>query len=292
MDRNIEKYRAFVAAADCGNVTRAAASLSVSQSTVSKMISDLEKEWDLTLMLRNRYGVKLTPDGELLLPYVRHLLEDCEKLEEKVTDIRGLSSGIIRIGTFQSIAEHWMPKIIRSFHADYPNIRYELLMGDYDEIENWIEQGRVDCGFLRLPTRPEFDTLFLTDDTYRVVLPKDHPLGRKSAIDPQDLNGLPFLLLEHGGRTEVSELLERYHITPDVHFTTWDDYAIMAMVESGQGVAILPQLILQRIPYDILIRPLSVPAKSRIVLAMKNRKTITKAMPKFLEYLPVREKED
>lgn len=286
MDRNIEKYRAFVTAADCGNMTRAAARLSYAQSTVSKMVGDLEKEWNLPLLERSKNGVRLTADGEQLLPYVRRLLEDCTGLEEKVAQIQGLESGMIRIGTFQSIAEHWIPKIIRAFQKDYPKIRYELLMGDYDEIENWIEDGRVDCGFLRLPTRPEFDTIFLTSDAYRVVLPKGHPLADKEAIAPEDLNGVPFLLLENGGRTEVSALLERYHIRPDVRFTTWDDYAIMAMVESGQGIGILPQLILQRIPYALEIRPLTVPADSKVVLAMKNREKISKALSKFLEYLP------
>ena len=57
-----------------------------------------------------------------------------------------------------------MPKIIQAFQRDYPGIQYELLLGDYGEIEAWIAEGRVECGFLRLPTRSEFETIPLERD--------------------------------------------------------------------------------------------------------------------------------
>ena len=75
----------------------------------------------------------------------------------QIDELNGLQSGLIRIGTFSSVATHWRPNIIEEFQKDYPNIDYELLLGDYTEIENWISEGRVDCGFLRLLTRSEFD---------------------------------------------------------------------------------------------------------------------------------------
>lgn len=93
-----------------------------------------------------------------------------------------------------------------------------------------------------------------------------HPLAAKETVAVEELDGLPFLLLEHGGKTEVSDLLERTHVQPDVRFTTWEDFAIMAMVEKGLGVSILPDLILQRIPYRIEVRPLQQPYYRPIVL--------------------------
>ena len=61
-------------------------------------------------------------------------------------------------------------------------------------------------------------------------------------------------LLEKGAKAEIAALFERYHLQPNVHFTTWDDYAVMSMVESGLGISILPELILKRVPYRIAIR--------------------------------------
>ena len=91
--------------------------------------------------------------------------------------------------------------------------------------------------------------------------------------------------MEHGGKTEVSELLEKHNVHPNIRFTTWEDYAIMAMVEKGLGIGILPEMILKRIPYQIAIRSFRTPYFREIVLAMKNRKKMTPAVEKFIEYL-------
>ena len=96
------------------------------------------------------------------------------------------------------------------------------------------------------------------------------------------------MLLEKGAKAEVSEIFERSNLKPKVHFTTWDDYAIMAMVESGLGISVLPELILKRIPYRIVTRELEFPAYRNIGLVMRNRKGATPAVKRFLEYLQYR----
>ena len=225
MDSNLQKYQAFLTAVDCGSFTKAAEILGYAQSSVSKMIADLETEWKVVLLERSRAGIQLTSDGTAMLPYARDLLNSYRKVQEQAALLSGMATGLIRIGTFSSVAAHWMPSIIQKFQSDYPGIRYELLLGDYGEIEQWIFEGRVDCGFLRLPTREEYETVSLGKDEYVAVLPVGHPLAQKDVLSPNDLDGQPFMLLEHGGKTEVSELLEKHRVTPDVRFTTWDDYA-------------------------------------------------------------------
>ena len=288
MDANIQKYIAFVKTVEFKSFTKAAEQLAYAQSSVSKMIADLENEWHLSLLERSRNGVELTSDGLKVLPYVRKIVDDFMQMQDSINEINEIKTGIIRIGTFSSVATHWMPNIINAFQKDYPNIEYELLTGDYDEIENWLKDGRVDCGFLRLPTQGKFDTIFLEDDRLAVVLPKNHPLAKKELIEPNDLNGQPFMLLEHGGKTEISEFLEEYNLHPKIKFTTWDDYAIMSMAESGQGIAILPRLILKRIPYDIEIRDLSVLAQRKIGLALRSQSSASSAVKRFIDYLKYR----
>lgn len=255
------------------------------QSSISKMVADLEKEWGLTLLERSRNGICLTSAGEQILPLARTILNDFQALEGCVDKINGIQSGIIRIGTFSSVAINWLPDIFAELQKDYPGIDYEMLLGDYTEVEHWIEEGRVDCGFLRLPTAPDLDTISLKKDEYKVVLPLNHPLAQKEKIDIHDLENQPFLLLEHGGKTEVSELLERNHVHPDIRFTTWEDFAIMAMAEKGLGIGILPDMILKRIPYRLEIRSLKVPYYREIGLAMKNQNRLTPATQKFIEYV-------
>ncbi len=288
MDLNVLKYMAFIKTVETGSFTKAAEKLNYSQSGVSRMIHDLEKEWNLTLLERNRSGVKLTSEGSRILPYAKSLCEEYGKLQMQVDDLHGLQSGIIRIGTISSIATHWLPNIIKAFQKDYPGIDYELLLGDYTEIEEWIREGRVDCGFTRTPTCPDFDTEFLEQDRLLAIFPENHPLTKLDKVPLAALCEEPFMLLEKGAKAEISEVFERNGLTPRVHFTTWDDYAVMAMVESGLGISMLPELILKRMQYKIVAKELDVPAKRNIVVALRDRKTASLAVKRFLEYLNYR----
>lgn len=285
---NLQKYISFVKTVEYGSFTKAAEILGYTQSGVSRMIADLEKEWGVSLLERNKNGVKLTSDGTKLLPYVQSLCTDFDKLQMQVDELKGLQSGLIRIGTFSSVATHWLPNIIKEFQKDYPNIDYELLLGDYTEIEEWIHTGRVDCGFLRLPTHPDFETVFLEKDRLMAIIPEEHPLKEQEKFPVTALCDEPFMLLEKGAKAEISEVFERNNLTPNVKFTTWDDYAVMSMVESGLGIAILPELILKRVPYRILVKELDVPAYRNIGLALRERKTASLAVKRFIEYLQYR----
>ena len=288
MDVSILKYFAFIKTVEYGSFTKAGEAIGYTQSGISRMIHDLENEWNIVLLERSRAGVRLTSEGTKLLPYARSVCSEYEKLQAQVDDINDLQSGFIRIGTFSSVATHWLPNIIRKFQSDYPNIEYELLLGDYTEIEDWIAQGRVDCGFIRLPARPEFETIFLDRDRLLAVIPEGHPLSGCDKFPVASLCDDPFMLLEKGARAEVSEIFEKNGLTPNVRFTTWDDYAIMAMVEKGLGISILPELILKRISYNIVAKELDVPAYRDIGLAMKSQKTASIAVKRFLAYLSYR----
>lgn len=285
MDMNILKYMAFVKTVECSSFTKAAKILNYSQSGISRMIRDLEKEWNVSLLERNRTGVKLTSDGTKLLPFVRSVCEEYQKLQMQVDDLNGLQSGLIRIGTISSIATHWLPNMIKEFQKQYPSINYELLLGHYADIEQWIIEGRVDCGFLRLPTHSDLETEFLESDKLLVVLPQTHPLAGCEKFPVSALESDPFMLLEKDEKAEISQLLEKYHIHPNIHFTTVDDYAIMSMVEKGLGISILPELILKRTPYHIITKELDVPAYRTLGLAMRDRKGASLAVKRFLDYL-------
>lgn len=288
MDNPLLKYLAFVKTVERGSFTKAAEDMNYAQSSVSKMIADLEKECGMTLLERSKSGVNLTSAGVHLLPFFRKALNGYDELAAEICRMHGLETGVVRIGTFSSAAINWLPNIFSKLQRDCPGIEYEMLLGDYLEVERWIEEGRVDCGFLRLPTLPDFDVIPLERDEYKAVLPVGHPLAAKEKVSAADFNGLPFLLLEHGGKTEVSDLLERHGVRPDIRFTTWEDFAVMAMVEKGMGVSVLPELILKRVPYKIEIRPLQEPYYRSIGLVMKSREHLTPAVKKFIEYLPFR----
>jgi DNA-binding transcriptional LysR family regulator len=290
-DMNIQKYMAFVKAVEFGSFTKAAEALDYTQSGISRMINDLETEWGVFLFERGRAGISLTSDGLKLLPQLKRICNEHEILMTQIEDLHDMQSGMIRIGTFSSVATHWLPNIIRIFKKDYPKIDFELLLGDYTEIERWILDGRVDFGFVRLPTKTELETIFLEQDRLLVVIPQNHPLANCEKFPINDLLNSPFMLLEKGAKAEISEIFEMHHISPQVNFTTWDDYAIMSMVENGLGISILPELILQRIPHKIIAKELEVPAFRNIGIATREQKSLSLASKRFLEYLSYRNRE-
>lgn len=104
MEMNIQKYMSFVKTVEYGSFTKASEILNYSQSGISRMIGDLEKEWNMCLLERDHSGVKPTSDGLRLLPFAKKLCDDFDRLQMEADNLNDLSSGIIRIGTFSSVA--------------------------------------------------------------------------------------------------------------------------------------------------------------------------------------------
>ena len=285
MDANIFKYKALIKTVELGSFTKAADALNYSQSGVSRMVADLEREWNLPLLIRGRSGVQLSAEGRGLLPHIQQLCSQYDNLQTHIDQLHGLQSGLLRIGTFSSVATHWLPLVIKRFQHDYPGIDYELLTGEYGQIEQWILEGRVDLGFVLLPVRPELQLAAVYRDELLAILPENHPLTQYDRVSLEALTGYPFMLRETNEKAEISPLFDAKGIRPDIQFITYDDYAILSMVENGLGVSILPQLILRRNPYRIVTRPLEVPAYRQIGLALKDKENASLPVKRFLEYI-------
>lgn len=285
MDYNLQKYIAFITAVDNGSITGASEILNYSQSGISRMIGDLEKDWQMSLLERNKYGVELTSDGVRLLPQIRAVCNEFQKLTTDVEELQGLETGLIRIGTISSVATHVLPPVIQKFKNDYKGVKYELLLGDYNEIEEWVHSGRVDIGFVLMPTKDSFDTITYGTDEMKIVLPKDHPLCEYERIPLAELEKYPFILQEKDNNTSSREFFLKNGINLRVDFATWDDYAIMSMVESGLGISVLPELILKRCAYDIAIRSLEEPFIREMGIIMKDRERLPIAVKRLLKYL-------
>ena len=106
------------------------------------MISSLEKELSVKLLYRSRYGVHLTLEGEKLYPFIQRTVAQYQAMQEMVKEIKGLESGVIKIGTFSSVSAHWLPKMIKKFQIKYPNVQFVLHQGDYTTIPEWVRGCR------------------------------------------------------------------------------------------------------------------------------------------------------
>lgn len=104
--KEAQNYEAFCLVADEGSFTKAAERMVYSQSAVSRMVADLERECGIALFERSRAGVQITAAGTALLPAARAVVSTHRDFASRADELRGLSSGLIRIGTFSSVAAH------------------------------------------------------------------------------------------------------------------------------------------------------------------------------------------
>ena len=206
-------------------------------------------------------------------------------MQEKANEIKGLETGIIRVGTITSVTCHWMPQLIKGFQKQYPHVQFLFHQGDYTLIPEWIKTGAVDFGFITPPATPDLKTIPIKDGEMLAVLPKQHPLANNKNIALQELTNEPFILLEEGHYSEPINAFHSAGLEPNIKYTVHDDYAIMTMVEAGLGVSILAELMLRRTNFDIVCLPVEPPIYRSLAIGYKDKDSLPIASKYFIEYL-------
>ena len=265
---DIKKYAAFEKIVELSSLTRAAEELGLTQSGVSHILAGLEEEFGFPLLRRSRTGARLTPEGERLMPCIRDILRSQERLEQTAAEIRGLSAGTVRVATFTSVAVHWLPGMMQEFQAMYPKVEFRLFNGDYHDVDRWLTDGSVDVGFISLPTELRCECVPLREDRLLAVLPAGHPLAAQEVCPVRTVAAESFITLLETSDNDSRRALDAAGVKPNVRFTTKDDYAIIAMVEQGLGIAIMPELLLRGRRDAVAARPLDPPASRTLALAI------------------------
>ena len=187
----MNRYIALQKILESGSFTKAADTLGFTQSSVSQMISSLENELSMKLLTRSRHGVRLTLEGEELYPFIERTIYQYQSMLEKANGIKGLDTGVIRVGTISSITCHWMPQLIKGFQEQYPHVQFLFHQGDYTSISEWIRIGAVDFGFVSPSAVTNLNLETITDGEMLAVLPIAPPIYRTLAIAYKDKSSLP-----------------------------------------------------------------------------------------------------
>lgn len=281
----MNRYIALQKIVELNSFTKAAEALGYTQSAMSQMISSLEDDLSMKLLYRSRVGVKLTLEGEDLYPFIERTILQYQAMQEKTKEIKGLESGVIRIGTISSITCHWMPQLIKEFQALYPNVQFILHQGDYSSIQEWIKVGAVDFGFITPAAVTGLHTITIKEGRMLAVLPENHRLASLSTVNLHEIVNEPFILLEEGHFSEPMEAFHACNLEPNIKFCIHDDYAIMTMVEAGLGISILAELVLRRTNYQIVTLPVDPPITRTLAIGYKDKNSLPIASKYFIEYL-------
>lgn len=281
----MQRYIAFLKVIEMGSFTKAAELLGYTQPALSQMIAALEKELSVKLLYRSRYGIQLTPEGERLFPSIQNSVLQYSSMRRLADEIRGIETGVIRIGTVSSVSCHWLPGIIKQFWDEHPNVQLVLHQGDYSSICEWVRTGAIDFGFVNPKAVKGLETHIIKSGEFLAVFPVGHPLAEKETVSMQDLADEPYLLLEEGAYSEPLDAFQRAGIKPNIRLTIHDDYSIMSMVEQGLGYSILAELVLHRTDYNIVARPVVPSIIRTLALVMKDKNSLPIAAKVFMKYL-------
>lgn len=278
------RYRAFVEAVDKGSLSQAAKTLNYTPSGVSQLISALERDLGFPLLERTKHGVRLTKTGETLLPVVRAIVQEEERLKEMSSEINGLTIGSVTIGSYPSVATHWLPKVIKAFHEHYPKIEIRVMEGIHQEIDDWLSTYQVDLAFMSQAPNSPYEWIPLGTDSMVAVLSLGHPLANAEFYPIERVEEEAFIMPGLGHDIDTMHVLEKYDLKPHVVIETIENTSMLAMVEQGMGMSVVNSLLTKKLNFDIALVPIQ-PENSIIFgLAIQSLQDASPAVRRFVEY--------
>ena len=280
---DIKRFQLFVDIAETGNFTRSGERMGYTQSGVSHILKSLEMDMGFPLFTRNKQGVRLTKNAEMILPLVRSLLSRYEILEQTVNNLKGLETGRLVIATYSSIAVNWMPPIIHQFQKVYPGIDISLMEGGADDILTWLNEDVADLGFVSHRNMESLEWISLCEDPLVAVLPKDYPPPDSGMFPIKEFDGKCFIISAMGTDYDIHYALETSEVKPDMRFSATDDHTIIAMVANKLGVSILPQLMIRNYENQVSSYLLEPYYFRDLGIAVKSKINMSPAAAKFLE---------
>ncbi|HEX5596874.1 MAG TPA: LysR family transcriptional regulator, partial [Micromonosporaceae bacterium] len=240
--RQLETFRKV---AQLRSLTRAATELRYAQSTVTAQIKSLESDLKLSLFDRSGRGVRLTAAGEQLLPYAERILDLVAEARRNLHPERE-PSGVLTVGTMESITSYRLPPLLELFHHRYPKLQLSLRATSCTATRAALRQGTFDVGFLMEYERehPGLASIVLCEEPLALVSAPKHPLAGRDRIDIAQLRDTTVLGTEPGCvyRDKFQELLgaDGQDPYPVLEYGTIE--AIKRSAEARLGVALLPKV--------------------------------------------------
>ena len=276
-----QKIAALLKVIACGSITKASEELGYTQSGLSHLIRSIEQELGFSVLLRSKTGVEPTEECRKLLPALRKTVYWSKEIDAVSASIRGVLDGKIRIGAFTSLSVNYLPRVIRTFREQYPNVELELVDSGGRSLTNALESGVIDIGFGCRPKDAEVTWFPLFDDQLMLVAPMDAEIGKSFPL--KAFQGAPFIALPDSYDREVHDLFAAAGIVPDVKFTSTDDYTIISMVEQGLGMSILPEMVLRGYRHcSVQTVPLEPVCKRKLGIMLPAKQEISPAAKQFI----------
>lgn len=274
----------FSLVAELRGFTTAASRLGITQSAVSHAIKALEQELGVELIRRHQAQVELSDIGQQLLLRARTMLGLAATMHQEAADARGMKRGTLRIGSFGPTSSmKLLPAILAEYRSRYPGIEVHIDEGPDRQVVQWLEERRIDVGFVVLP-QERFDTFALLQDQWVALLPAQHPLANESAVSLARLCVDPFVLTEAGSAELVTRLFHQVGLSPNIRYRNSQLLSTLETVARGEAVSLVAELALPTMHDPRYVRrPLCQPAIRQIGMAVLDRRQSSPATLAFIE---------
>lgn len=273
----LKQLNYFVSIIDHKSFSKAAEVLHISQPSLSTSIKNLERELGFQLIERNTRNIKLTEAGEVLYKRAIQLLHEMEIVKKEMDEVKLVGKGELLIGMIES-AKHWMPKVIHTYHAKFPNVDIkltEVLSGN--NVKNTLRKYEAHAIITnQLINEEDVHTIPLYKEKLVLVLHESHPMVKKSSIELKNLENQPFIISAKGFQTRENILraFEFENVEPAIKFEIERFETALSLVRKNLGVALIPENYLQGyLDPSIVSKTIDSPALERTVYLtyMKNR---------------------
>lgn len=277
-------YEIFEAVVQEKSFQKAANRLNMTPSAVSHAIATMEKEVGFSLFVRGKQETVLTTHGEVLLPYVRSILNSEESLKEAIAEVRGLEKGTVKLGGFNSVCSVWIPVIVKKFQETYPNIRIEIYQGTYADLVEWLKNGTIDLCVMSGVDSAGFEYTPLYRDRLLCVVPKGFETINKNYITFEEMRAQRFVTQWSSCDGDAQKVLVKHGIEPKTYCHVVDDMSTIAMVEAGMGICILPELLIGKSD-KVDWYPMEEDCYREIGLALNSYRIVSPAVKKMMEMI-------
>ncbi|WP_175943680.1 LysR substrate-binding domain-containing protein [Caballeronia sp. BCC1704] len=253
--RQIEAFRAVMLR---HTVTRAAASLHISQPAVSRLIADLESRVGFVLFERQQGRLVPTAEARVLFEEVERAFVGLDRITQAAQQIRAMRRGSLRVAGSPAVALDLLPAVIARFVETHPGIDVTLLAHSATTVVDKVASGQCDVGLIAEPIpHHAVRSERLADAVMRCIVPRGHRLARKPALRPADLRGERFISfpLSFDARSAIDRVFVDHDVSRDLVVEAQLSQAIVALVANGAGVALIDPVTAAYARQRVAVKP-------------------------------------
>jgi DNA-binding transcriptional LysR family regulator len=286
---SLEQVRSFVAVAEYQHISRAAASLFLTQGAVTQQLRNFERAVGLQLLEREGRGVRLTDAGRNLAVACQAALRAVQVLEDTAESMKALQTGSLHLGASPTCATHYLPSRLAKFAGEHPGVNLTVTIEATAALNRQVLAGALDCALIEGPPGPELETIILDRDELILVAHRDHPLAKLRRVTASELAHHRYLGRDPGSAAEQTAraMLGDAYLGSDNLNLGHPEY-VRAAVVAGLGYAALPRLAVAADLQSGLLKRLPGPSSVRAISAIRRHAHGGPALEQFWTLLTAR----